>query len=373
MPVYLDCNATTPIEPEVLDVIVKYMRDDYGNAGSRTHEFGLRAQRAVELARHQVASVVGASPEEVVFTSGATESNNLAIQGIVGSTERRHIVSSRIEHPATLEPLRRMAQLGFDVTLVAPLANGQLDIQALAAAMRPDTALVSVMHVNNETGVIQPIEQIATLIEGAPCLFHVDAAQGFGKDLNALKSKRIDFISVSAHKIFGPKGIGALIVRKLNGNPSIQPILLGGGQERGLRAGTLPVALIAGFGRAASLAVRDHAVRRAQCERIRREALDVMTELDAEINGAPELSLPHTLNLSLPGLDGEAAMVVLKDVIAISNGAACSSASYRQSHVLHAMDLSPDRIARAVRLSWSHLTPEIPWGEIASRIRAASH
>ncbi len=249
MAVYLDCAATTPIDPRVREVVLRYLDEDFGNAGSRTHDYGQRARRAVEQARQQVAAVADASRGDVIFTSGATESNNLAILGVAAAGPadgRRHVVTTAIEHHAVLEPVRELERRGFEVTIVQPEAGGWIDAQAMRAAIRPDTLLVSMMHVNNETGVIQPIAELASLVErdDLACALHVDAAQGFGKDLAPLRHQRIDFISISGHKIGAPKGVGSLVARRRNraDRPALAPLAFGGGQELGLRPGTLPVA-----------------------------------------------------------------------------------------------------------------------------------
>jgi cysteine desulfurase len=375
MATYLDCNATTPIEPEVLEVMLRYLADEYGNAGSRTHEFGVRAKQAIERAREQVAAVVAAQPDEVVFTSGATESNNISLLGLSAGAEsangaaRRHIVSTVIEHKAVLEPLERLAAQGFEVSLIHPDRLGRVDSQAILAAVRPDTLLVSVMHANNETGIVQPIETIAAGLPETVYL-HVDAAQTFGKLIAPLQNPRIDLISVSAHKIFGPKGIGALISRRRNGKRApLSPLMLGGGQERGLRPGTQPVHLIAGLGVAAQLSLRDHAQRQATCLRFRDGVLTAMAQLGGQANGDQEQCLPHVLNVSLPGLNSEAAMVALKGILALSNGSACTSTSYEPSHVLVAMALDQDRVESALRLSWCHLTPAVDWPQVCAALR----
>jgi cysteine desulfurase len=371
--VYLDCNATTPIEPEVLEVVLRILKDEYGNAGSRTHEFGVRAKQAVERARDAVAAVVGADPQEVIFTSGATESNNIAILGLAEEgrrSGRMHMVSTAMEHKAVLEPLEHLAKLGFELTLVPPTAGGYVEAGAIVAALRPDTLLVSVMHVNNETGVIQPISDIAQSLNESECYFHVDAAQGFGKEVDALRHTRIDLISLSGHKIYAPKGIGALIARRRGKKrPQLSPLTFGGGQERGLRPGTLPVHLIAGLGEASRIAQRDLKIRRSICERIRADLMNALQSLPHSVNGDQRNSLVTTVNLSIPGVDSEAAMVALKGVAAVSNGSACTSASYTASHVLLAMQLPPERVSSALRLSWCHLTPDPPWREIATRLR----
>lgn len=373
-PVYLDCNATAPLEPAVREAMVHWLTDEPGNAGSRTHEYGLRAKRAVQAAREQVAAVIGAKADEILFTSGATESNNLAILGLVPhgeSANRRHIVSTAIEHKAVLEPLEALEARGFTVTLVKPDITGVVSAEDVRKALRPNTLLVSVMHVNNETGASQPIAEIAAALEAHDAYFHVDAAQGFGKDLEALRRSRIDLISISSHKAYGPVGIGVLAARRRGFiKPPLTPLAYGGGQERGLRPGTLPVALIVGFGLAAELAGRHAAERRARCMAIRREALAALQPLGIRIHADPERTLPHVLNFSVGGIDSEALMLALKDLVAVSNGSACTSQSYEPSHVLAAMGLPEEAIAGAVRLSWCHMTPDVDWQAVAGRIRA---
>lgn len=372
MPVYLDCNATTPVESDVVQMMMRYLAEEYGNAGSRTHEFGVRAKQAVERAREQVGAVVAARRDDVIFTSGATESNNLVLLGMAGSagsTTARHIVSTSIEHKAVLEPLEQLAKRGFEVTLVPPDQSGRVDAHAVLDAVRPNTLLVSVMHANNETGMVQPIEAIA---DGLPneVWLHVDAAQTFGKLLAPLQNPRIDLISISAHKIFGPKGIGALISRRRLGQRApLSPLMFGGGQERGIRPGTQAVHLIAGFGVAAELALRNHVERELACLRVRDGVLTAMEQLGGQLNGDQEHCLPHVLNVSLPGLNSEAAMVALKGILALSNGSACTSTSYQPSHVLVAMGLDQERIENALRFSWCHLTPAVDWPRVHEVLR----
>ncbi|RKZ53109.1 MAG: cysteine desulfurase DndA [Candidatus Parabeggiatoa sp. nov. 3] len=373
MTIYLDCNATTPMEPKVREAVWKYMTEEWGNAGSRTHEFGARAKQAVQKARDQVAEVVACSREEVIFTSGATESNNLAILGLKAYGEqqtKRHIVSTQIEHKAVLEPLAVLEKSGFEVTLVPPTTGGWVEPTDILNAVRDDTLLVSVMHVNNETGVIQPITEIAEQLAAHPAYFHVDAAQGFGKEIPTLRHPRLDLISVSSHKIYGPKGVGALIMRRREyQKPPLTPLMYGGGQERGLRPGTLPVPLIVGFGLAAKLALK-HAEERAEtCLDFKQTALGFLASLKPVIHGELTRSLPHVINFSIPGLDSEAAMLALKGIVAISNGAACtSSSSYRASHVLKAMELSDDDIQGALRFSWCHMTEPVDWVTVVERL-----
>jgi cysteine desulfurase len=373
-PIYLDCNATTPLEPEVRDILLRFLTEEFGNEGSRTHEYGARAKQAVQKARDQVATVVAAQRDEVIFTSGATESNNLAILGLRAAgleQGKRHVITTAIEHKAVLEPCAALEPDGFEVTRLPVTAGGWVDPEAVRAALRPDTWLVSIMQANNETGVRQPLAAIAEVLKDHPVWFHTDAAQGFGKDLDPLRHPRIDLIGLSGHKLYGPKGIGALIVRRRGyQRPPLRPLAYGGGQERGLRPGTLPVALIVALGLAAEIAVRDHARRREACRHIREQALAVLTPLEPRLTGDQTQVMDHVLNLAFPGLDSEALMVGLKDLIAISNGSACTSSRYTPSHVLKAMGLDDDRANGCVRISWCHLTPPVDWEAVASRIRS---
>lgn len=361
LPVYLDCNATTPIEPRVAEAVIRYMQHDFGNAGSRTHEYGSVAKVAVSHARAQVAAVVDASPEEVTFTSGATESNNLAILGMAKHAEgiaKRHLITTAIEHKAVLEPLEHLASRGFEITYLSPNSGGWVDPEQLRSALRPETSLVSIMHVNNETGVIQPVREYACVLAEHDAFFHVDAAQGFGKRIDDLREKRIDLISVSGHKIYAPKGIGALVARRRGfRRPPLAPLMFGGGQERGLRPGTLPVHLIVGLGVASQIALDEYASRETACAAIRQSLLSSLELNGARVNGDPSRAVSHVLNVSLLGIDSEAAILALKNVAAVSNGSACTSASYQPSHVLTAMRLSEAEIRSALRISWCHLTP----------------
>lgn len=372
LPVYLDCNATTPLEPAVREEMLRFFEEEFGNAGSRTHEFGARAKQAVQKARDQVAVLVGAQREEVIFTSGATESNNLALLGLAEFGEqsnRRHILSTQIEHKAVLEPLEELERRGFEVELLAPNAGGWIEAERIQAALRPDTLLVSVMHANNETGVIQSIQEIATLLGTHAAYFHVDAAQTFGKLIEPLRNSRIDLISASAHKIFGPKGVGALITRRRGfDRPPLKALCFGGGQERGIRPGTLPVPLVVALGLSAELAMKNHAARAKRCGEFRRHLESALLPLSPKVHGDPQRILPHVVNLSFAGLDSEAVMVALKGDVAISNGSACTSASYKPSHVLKAMKLPDDEIMGALRISWCHLTPAVDWTVVAERI-----
>ena len=370
MPAYLDCAATTPLDPRVRAEMLRYLDEDFGNAGSRTHELGRRARAAVEQARDRIAAVVASGRGDVVFTSGATESNNLAILGLAaGAGDRKHIVSTAIEHHAVLEPLAELSRRGFDVTLVRPGEGGAVDPDAVLAALRTDTLLVSLMHVNNETGVIQPIAGIADRLQGRDTYFHVDAAQSFGREIADLRHPRLDLISVSAHKINGPKGVGALVLRRRDGRrPPLQPLMFGGGQERQLRPGTLPVPLIAGLGLAAELATTEAEARDARCRAFRQSLLAGLAPLEPVTNGDPSRSVPYIVNVSFPGMDAETAIDAWKDLVAISNGAACTSQSYTCSHVLSAMQLPEWRKDGALRFSWCAATTEPDWSALVAAV-----
>ena len=372
-PTYLDCNATTPLEPEVRETMLRFLTDEYGNEGSRTHEFGARAKQAVQKARDQVAAVVSAQRDEVIFTSGATESNNLAILGLRSAGEEQgkmHIITTSIEHKAVLEPCDALERAGFEITRLAVGTDGAVEPEAIRAALRPDTLLVSVMHVNNETGVRQPLGSITNVLKDHPAYFHTDAAQGFGKDIETLRNHRIDLISISGHKIYAPKGIGALITRRRGyERPPLQPLVYGGGQERGLRPGTLPVALIAALGTAAQISIRDNAKRLDACQNIRECALKALSPLNPKFTGDQSLVIDHVLNLAFQRLDSEALIVATKDLISISNGSACTSSSYTPSHVLKAMGMSDDEANSCIRISWCHMTPDVDWKSVAERIR----
>jgi cysteine desulfurase len=358
--VYLDCAASCPLDPRVLE---RMMAVGTGNPGSRTHGYGDRARKAVEHARDQVASVTACRRSEVIFTSGATESNNLAILGLADSG-RRHIVTTQIEHPAVREPIDEMERRGFEVTRIAPGPGGWVRFEEVLAAVRADTLLVSVMHVNNETGVIQPIEEIAKGLAGSQALFHVDAAQSFGKLIAPLRNPRIDMISASAHKIMGPQGIGALIVRR--GVP-LRPLMFGGGQERGLRPGTLPAHLIAGFGLASEIAVAEEAEWLRFSRTYRNEVVAGLAPLKPRIHGDPDRTSPYLINMSFDGFDSEEVIDAWADLAAVSNGSACASAQQQCSYVLSAMGLDG---TGAIRLSWCPATPEADWLAMVSAMEA---
>lgn len=375
MPIYMDCAATTPLDPRVRTEMLRYLDDEFGNAGSRTHAWGQRARTAVEQARTRVAAVVAAGRGDVIFTSGATESNNLAILGLAaGAGGRRHIVTTAIEHHAVLEPIEELRRRGFDTTCVQPDATGAVDPDAIRDAVRPETLLVSVMHVNNETGVVQPIAEIAERLRAADAYFHVDAAQGFGRLIDDLRHPRIDLISTSAHKIQGPKGVGALVTRRRDGRrPPLQPLLYGGGQERGLRPGTIPVPLVAGFGVAAELAAAEAADRLLRCTALRDALVAGLAPLEPVVNGDASRSVPYIVNLSFPDLEAEVVIDAWSDLVAVSNGAACTSQHYTCSHVLAAMQLPTGRLDGAVRFSWCASTPEPDWSALVAALEPYRH
>jgi len=358
---YFDFAATTPVDARVADVVMRYMVEEFGNSGSRTHSYGSSARAAIETARAEVAAVVGADEDEVIFTSGATEADNIAILGLAAAAEeggRKHIVTTAIEHKAVLEPIEHLESRGFEVS-VLPVDNaGRVSVDDVALAIRPDTFLVSIMHVNNETGVIQPIDEIADRLVDVDVWFHVDAAQGFGKSIAELRHKRIDIISISGHKIYAPKGIGALITRKRSDHsrPPLTPLMYGGGQERGIRPGTVPVPLVAGLGAAASFALAEHESRWNAGKKIESQVLSFIEKAGGVVNGDRSKSVPFIVNASFPGLDSEAFIVATKALVAVSNGAACSSHSYERSHVLLAMALEDRVVGSAIRFSFSHDT-----------------
>ena len=369
-PIYLDCASTTPLDPRVREGMLPYLDGEFGNAGSRTHDWGRRARTAVEQARDRIAGIVASSRGDVIFTSGATESNNLAILGLAaGVSGHPHIISTSIEHHAVLEPLAALGRRGLDVTLVNPGPDGVIDVADIVAALRPDTLLVSVMHVNNETGVIQPIPEISEALHGSNAYLHVDAAQSFARVLEPLRNPRIDLISLSAHKINGPKGIGALVIRRRNGErPPVQALMFGGGQERGLRPGTMPVALTVGLGLAAELAVAEADARAARCGAFRNSLLRGLAPLEPVVNGDLRKTVPYIINLAFPGLDAEVAMDAWQDLVAIAHGAACASQSYTCSHVLSAMQLPEWRKDGALRFSWNAGTPEPDWAALVDAV-----
>jgi cysteine desulfurase len=374
MSIYLDCNATTPTEPEVVEKIKHYLTTDFGNEGSHTHVYGSTAKKAVQEARDQIVDLVNASRNEIIFTSGATESNNIAILGLKDfgiENNKKHIITSSIEHKAVLEPIDELKKIGFEVDIINVDQTGRINPNDVKEKLREDTLLVSLMAVNNETGVIQPLKEVIQIIKDHECYFHVDAAQSFGKDNETLKDKRIDLISISGHKIFAPKGIGALITRLRNFNkPPLKPLFFGGGQEAKLRPGTLPVHLIVGLGMAAKIAKKELKKRQTKNKKIYDQVIKLMNNLGGKLNGDEKYLLGNCVNFSIPTVDAEAFMLTTKDLISISNGSACTSSTYEPSHVIKAMNNNENILKGAVRISWCHLTEDkIPIDEIEERLK----
>ncbi len=356
MTVYLDYSASAPVHPLVLEEMIWVYREAYGNAGSRTHVFGQRAAEIVSRWRKEIADFLDVDSNEVVFTSGATESNNLVLLGLQDygkRTGRTHIISTALEHKSILEPLAFLASQGFDIELIKSDKTGLIKAGDISTRLRDDTLLVSIHHANNETGVIQPIGEIGRLLRDTDVFFHVDAAQTFGKLPLSIVQFNIDFLTASAHKMGGPQGVGLLgIRRKSLRMPPIKPIMYGGGQEHGLRPGTLPVPLVAGFGKAVSLARQGLSTWKEVMLQKKEEVLTQLEAVPHHVNGSLEDSMPNMINVSFPGVNSEALMLMIKDKYAISNGSACTSKDYKPSHVLLAMGLPEELLYSAVRISW---------------------
>lgn len=358
MSIYLDWNASAPIAPEVVETMMEVYQNQIGNADSRTHAYGEAVRAVVEHARKQVAALLGVTSAEVFFTSGATESSNIAIQGLAAHAEtsgKRHIITSAIEHKAVLETVKAMGRRGFAVDIVAPEPSGRVAKEKIMEKLRTDTLLVSLMHVNNETGVIQPVEELGAELEKREILFHVDATQSCGKLVDELRQLKYRMLSFSAHKMRGPQGVGVLVLKKRDYKlPPVKAILYGGEQERGLRPGTIPAALAAGCGKACELAAMRYKENRRKLQQIKAMLLQMIDEagLAYSVNGDAEFSLPSTLNLSLHGISAEALMIAARGGCAISNGSACTSKSYAPSYVLAAMGVPEEQIESSIRLSW---------------------
>jgi cysteine desulfurase len=357
-PVYLDYHATTPVDPRVLREMLPYFSEAFGNPASASHAWGWKAQEAVEKARRDVAALIGASAREVVFTSGATESNNFAIRGAaeIAPEGRRHIVVSVIEHKSVLEAAKRLESEGWRATRVPVHADGRIDMDALKTALTPDTAIVSVMAANNEVGVIQPIAEVAAVAHGAGALVHVDAAQAVGKIPDDVQASGVDLLSLTAHKMYGPKGCGALYIRK---RTELAPLICGGGQERGLRSGTLNVPGIVGLGVACAIAKSDMPEESPRLARLRDRLLaGLRARVDGvSVNGSIEHRLPHNLHVNFDGVDGSELLIGIGD-IAVSTGSACSSASATPSHVLRAMCGEEAAMRASIRFGLGRFTSE---------------
>ncbi len=373
-PIYFDYLATTPVDPRVAEKMLQCLtiEGNFGNPASRSHGFGWRAEQAVENARRQVADLIHADPREIVWTSGATESDNLAIKGVAHANRDRgrHIVTSKIEHKAVLDSCGQLEREGCEITYLDPGPGGLIPPQAVHAALRDDTVLVSIMHANNEIGTINDIAAIGELTRAAGVLFHVDAAQSAGKIPIDLQALPVDLMSLSGHKMYGPKGIGALYVRR---RPRIrlEAQMHGGGHERGLRSGTLPTHQIVGMGEAARIAAEEMAEEGARLQTLRQRFWDGIRDLEGvQINGDPEARLPGALNISVACVDGEALMAALGD-LAVSSGSACTSASLEPSYVLRALGLEDELAHGSLRFSFGRFTTEEEVDYAAAQLRHA--
>ena len=358
MGIYLDYNASTPVDEQVLKVMIDVYKNSYGNADSRTHNYGENARKITENARKEVAKLLNVKADEVFFTSGATESDNIAILGLQNyaeKTNKKHIITTAIEHKAVLEPLRYLESKGFEVTYINPDISGRISAELVLSSVREDTLLVSVMHANNETGIIQPVKEIGEALSEKNVLFHIDAAQSCGKLVDELKVLKYDMLSVSAHKIFGPQGVGALVLRKKRYKlPPVAAIMFGGKQENGIRPGTIPVALIAGFGEACKIAEKNYIKAYSECLKIKHDILEAIdiSGVEYSTNGDQSYCMPNTINISFNGVNSEALMLASKQYCGISNGSACNSNNYKPSYVLTAMGIDNEIIRSSVRISW---------------------
>lgn len=358
MPLYLDYNASAPTLPEVLDLMFDIYKNNPGNADSRTHIYGTNAQKIVQESRRIIGNVLSVDPTDIIFTSGSTESNNTCILGIqeyAVKTNKMHIISTGIEHKSILEPLHYLEKKGFTVDYVNPDESGRINPEEVFSLITEKTCLVSVMHVNSETGIIQPVDILGKELKKRNVFFHVDATQALGKLNDELRQLDYDMLSIASHKIGGPQGICALVLRRnsLYQRPPICPLMYGGNQERGFRPGTTPVALVAGFAKAIELSEKERVSSIKKCQKVKASFLQAIKELPYTINGDPEYCLPSTINISIDGLDAEAAFLCLGDDYSFSNGSACNSSSHALSYVLDAMGLDEKRKSEAIRLSWN--------------------
>jgi cysteine desulfurase len=351
-PIYLDCHATTPVDQRVIQAMLPYFTDYFGNPASINHQYGWEAEAAIQQARETLADAIHASPEEIIFTSGATEANNLAIKGVAESyfQKGRHIITVQTEHNAVLDPCAYLETLGFEITYLPVQPDGLLDLSNLESALRADTVLVSVMAANNEIGVLQPLKEIGWLCKERGIIFHSDAAQAIGKIPLDVQEMQVDLMSLTAHKIYGPKGVGALYVRRRNPRVKIAPQIHGGGHERGWRSGTLYVPQIVGFAKAVELGLAE---MESECDRLttlRQRLWEKLQSLESVfLNGHPTQRLAGNLNISVAGVDGQALLLGLQSVMAVSSGSACTSAKIAPSHVLEAIGRSPELAFASVR------------------------
>lgn len=360
-PIYLDTQATSIMDPRVIDAMLPYMIERFGNPHSRTHQYGWESESAVEKARSQVATLIGADPKEIIFTSGATESNNISVKGVsrfYATEQKRHIITTQIEHKCVLDSCRSLENDGFSVTYLPVQKSGQVDLDLLDKSITPNTILVSVMTVNNEIGVIQPIEEIGRLCRQKKVFFHTDAAQAVGKIPIDVNKMNVDLLSISGHKIYGPKGVGALYARR-KPRVRIEALQSGGGQERGIRSGTVPSPLVVGLGSACEISQEEMA---NDMEHVTRLANRLINKIQASIpqvvrNGDPEHTYPGCVNLSFSCIEGESLLMALKD-IALSSGSACTSASLEPSYVLHALGADDELAHSSIRFGIGRFTTE---------------
>ncbi|GAB4813750.1 hypothetical protein N2152v2_000796 [Parachlorella kessleri] len=359
-PLYLDMQATTPVDPRVIDAMLPYLTEQYGNPHSRTHLYGWEADSAVEAAREQVAKIIGSDSKEIVFTSGATESNNLAIKGVAGfyKDKKKHVITTQTDHKCVLDSCRYLQQRGFDVTYLPVQKNGLIDLQQLEDAIRPDTALVSVIAVNNEIGVVQPLAEIGKLCRQNKVFFHTDAAQAVGKVPISVNDMHIDLLSISGHKLYGPKGVGALYIRR-RPRVRLEAQMSGGGQERGLRSGTVPAPLVVGLGEACRVAGEEMAADQAHVRRLADRLYHGITDQlqGVVLNGDESARYWGNVNLSFAYVEGESLLMGLKDV-AVSSGSACTSASLEPSYVLRALGVEEDMAHTSIRFGIGRFTTE---------------
>lgn len=359
LPIYLDYSATTPVDARVVDAMIPWLRERFGNPASRSHAFGWEAEKAVETAREQVAALVNADPREIIWTSGATESNNLALKGAAHfyKDKGKHLVTVKTEHKAVLDTMRELEREGFEVSYLDVESNGLLDLKKFEAALRPDTTLVSVMYVNNEIGVIQDIPAIGEICRSRGIVFHVDAAQATGKVAIDLQKLKVDLMSFSAHKTYGPKGVGALYVRR-KPRVRLEAQMHGGGHERGLRSGTLPTHQIVGMGEAFRIAKAEMATENERIRMLRDRLLKGLSEIEEVfVNGDLEQRVPHNLNVSFNYVEGESLIMAIKDV-AVSSGSACTSASLEPSYVLRALGRSDELAHSSIRFTVGRFTTQ---------------
>ena len=360
MSTYLDYNASTPIDERVLSVMIDVYRNAYGNADNINNSFGEKAGSVVDNARKEVASLLGVKKDEVFFTSGATESDNMVIFGLVDyaqKTGKKHIITTAIEHKAVLEPLSKLEKMGFEITYIYPDKSGRINENDVLNALRDDTLLVSVMHANNETGIIQPVKEIGDALADKDIFFHVDAAQTFGKLVEELRGVKYTFLSASAHKMYGPQGIGVLVMRKKRyKQPPITPMFFGGSQEHGFRPGTIPTALIAGLGEACRIAGKEYADNLKKYEETKELIYQLLDRsgISFSVNGERKFCIPNTLNIRIEGMNSVALIQQCKPFCGISNGSACNTMSHKPSHVLKAMGFSDEHTEQSIRISWGN-------------------